>query len=50
MNAQWLAPAGWMSVETSRDDKVDPGELELDTTRDVGRARLTLLRLPLPPS
>jgi 16S rRNA (guanine966-N2)-methyltransferase len=50
MNAQWLAPGGWMSVETSRDDKVDPGELELDTTRDVGRARLTLLRLPLPPS
>ena len=42
--ANWLAPAGWLSVETSRDDGVDPGELAVDTVRDVGRARLTLLR------
>jgi len=44
--AGWLAPGGWMSVETSREDSVDPGELTIETTRDVGRARLTLLRRP----
>jgi len=44
--AGWLAPGGWMSVETSRTDDVDPGNLEIDTVRDVGRARLTLLRKP----
>jgi 16S rRNA (guanine966-N2)-methyltransferase len=42
----WLAPGGWMSVETSRDDDVDPAGLEIDAVRDVGRARLTLLRRP----
>jgi 16S rRNA (guanine966-N2)-methyltransferase len=44
LKSGWLAPDGWMSVETSRDDSVDPAELEIDTARDVGRARLTLLR------
>jgi len=44
--AGWLAVGGWMSVETSRDDKVDPGDFIQDTTRVVGRARLTLLRHP----
>jgi 16S rRNA (guanine966-N2)-methyltransferase len=42
--AGWLGPAGWMSIETSRDDQVDPGTLTIDTVRDVGRARLTLMR------
>ena len=44
LNAEWLACGGWLSIETSRDDTVDPAELALDTVRDVGRARLTLLR------
>jgi 16S rRNA (guanine966-N2)-methyltransferase len=44
--AEWLAPGGWMSVETERGDTVEPGQLELVTTRDVGRARLWLLRRP----
>ena len=44
--ADWLAPGGWMSVETSRDDQLDPCGLEVDVVRDVGRARLTLLRRP----
>ena len=35
---------GWMSVETSRDDDIDPGDLAVEATRNVGRARLTLLR------
>ena len=46
IHSGWLAAGGWMSVETSRDDAVDPLGLELDAVRDVGRARLTLLRRP----
>jgi 16S rRNA (guanine966-N2)-methyltransferase len=42
--ADWLAPGGWLTVETSRNDAVDAGELTVDATRDVGRARVTLLR------
>jgi 16S rRNA (guanine966-N2)-methyltransferase len=44
--AEWLAAGGWLSVETSRTERVEPGELLVEATRDVGRARLTLLRRP----
>ncbi|HEX8840470.1 MAG TPA: 16S rRNA (guanine(966)-N(2))-methyltransferase RsmD [Sphingomicrobium sp.] len=44
MRAGWLAPGGWMTVETSRGDEVDGAGLELDAVREIGRARLTLLR------
>ena len=44
--AGWLASGGWMSVETGRGEDVDPGELLVEATRDVGKARLTLLRRP----
>ena len=44
--AGWLAPGGWFSVETARDDSLEPGELELEAERIVGRARLWLLRRP----
>jgi len=44
VHSDWLAHGGWMSVETGSDDRVDPLDLELDAVRDVGRARLTLLR------
>lgn len=44
--AGWLAPGGWMSVETARADAVDAAGFELETDRVVGRARLTLLRRP----
>ena len=44
--ADWLAPGGWVSIETARGDAVDPGDLAVDAARDVGRARLTLLRRP----
>jgi 16S rRNA (guanine966-N2)-methyltransferase len=44
--ASWLANGGWMSVETSRVDTVDPGDMIVEATREVGRARLTLLRRP----
>ena len=43
--AGWLAKGGWMAVETHRGDPVEPPTgWELVAERDVGRARLTLLR------
>jgi 16S rRNA (guanine966-N2)-methyltransferase len=44
LNAGWLARGGWLSVETSRGDHVDRAGLEIAVTREIGRARLTLLR------
>lgn len=44
--ASWLAPGGWMSVETERSDELAPGALRIDAERVVGRARLWLLRRP----
>lgn len=44
--AGWLTAGGWMSVETSRKDPVQAGPFTIQTEREVGRARLTLLRLP----
>jgi len=42
--ADWLAPGGWLSVETGRGDEIAPGPYLIDASRNVGRARLTLLR------
>lgn len=39
----WLAPGGWLAVETERGDFVEPGSLSVEAERDIGRARLTLL-------
>jgi 16S rRNA (guanine966-N2)-methyltransferase len=44
--AGWLASGGWISVETARGEDVEPGPLTIDAVRDVGSARLTLLRRP----
>ena len=44
MTGNWLAPGGWMAVETERGATVDPGPLTVEVERDTGRARLTLLR------
>lgn len=44
--ADWLAPGGLMSVETDRRDPVEAGDYEIDTEREIGRARITLLRRP----
>jgi 16S rRNA (guanine966-N2)-methyltransferase len=46
LDAGWLAPGGWMSVETGRSETVHPCGLIVEATRDVGRARLTFLRCP----
>ena len=43
--AGWLAGGGWMAVETQRGDTVTPPkDWEIVAERDIGRARLTLLR------
>ena len=43
-DADWLAPGGWMSVETARGDRVDLLDYSVEAERDFGRAKLTLLR------
>ena len=45
-DAGWLAKGGWLGVETSRGDAVNAGDFTIETTRHVGRARLTFLRCP----
>ena len=45
-SAGWLTPGGWLSVETARGDDVDTGPFDLVVIRNVGRARITLLRRP----
>lgn len=45
-DAGWLASGGWMAVETQRGDGVEPGAWSVEAERDVGRARLTLVRAP----
>ena len=44
--AGWLAPGGWLAIETARGDAVDPGAFDIEAERDSARARLTLLRRP----
>ena len=48
--AGWLASGGWIGVESARKDKVSADGLELVVERDVGAARITLLRRPSTPS
>lgn len=40
----WTAPGSWTAIETERGEAVDPHGFTLDAERDVGRARVTLLR------
>lgn len=42
--ADWLAEGGWMSVETARDEPVNPLDYTFEAEREFGRAKLTLLR------
>ncbi|MDG2003252.1 MAG: RsmD family RNA methyltransferase, partial [Novosphingobium sp.] len=41
----WIGPASWVSLETARDEAVSVKGYAADATRDVGKARLHLLRL-----
>jgi 16S rRNA (guanine966-N2)-methyltransferase len=49
-DAGWLAPGGWMAIETARNDTIDPGEWTVEADRNVGRARITLMRSSSRPS
>lgn len=40
----WTGPATWIAIETSRGETVDVAGFTLDATRDVGKARLHILR------
>lgn len=40
----WTGPATWISIETDRREDVEVKGFVVDATRDVGKARLTLLR------
>jgi 16S rRNA (guanine966-N2)-methyltransferase len=43
--AQWLNPGGWLAIETPRGAIIEaPESMSVEATRDVGRARITLLR------
>ncbi|MEO6433276.1 MAG: 16S rRNA (guanine(966)-N(2))-methyltransferase RsmD [Sphingomicrobium sp.] len=44
MAASWLAPGGWLVVETERREAVAHDALTVEAERVVGRARLTFLR------
>ena len=44
MHAGWLAPGGWLAIETAKSDRIDAETLTIDAERPVGRALLTLLR------
>lgn len=46
LKSGWLARGGWMSIETPAREKIETADLVLEAVRDVGRARLTLLRRP----
>lgn len=41
----WLSHGGWIAIETHRDEAVaPPSGWQVETERNVGRARITLLR------
>ena len=43
--AGWLAPGGLLSVESAKGDAVAADGLSVEAERNVGRARVTLMRL-----
>lgn len=40
----WTGPATWIAIETGRDETIAVKGFEIDATRDVGKARLHILR------
>ncbi|WP_340264058.1 16S rRNA (guanine(966)-N(2))-methyltransferase RsmD [Sphingobium mellinum] len=40
----WTGPATWISIETDRREDVEVKGFTIDAARDIGKARLTLLR------
>ena len=46
----WIGPASWIALETAHDEKVSVKALEIESDRKVGKARLTLMRVPDDPA
>lgn len=42
----WIGPASWIALETARDEDPRVKALEVESMRQVGSARITLLRMP----
>jgi 16S rRNA (guanine966-N2)-methyltransferase len=42
----WIGEASWVALETAHDEVVQVKALEIESERKVGKARLTLLRIP----
>jgi 16S rRNA (guanine966-N2)-methyltransferase len=42
----WIGPGSWVSLETAHNEPVQVKSLEIESERKVGKARITLLRLP----
>lgn len=42
----WIGEATWIALETAQDEKVQVKTLEIESERKVGKAKLSLLRLP----
>ncbi len=40
----WIAPGAWISLETAKHEALELKDFAIDTVRDVGKARVTLLR------
>lgn len=40
----WISPASWISIETDRKEDITVKGFEVETVRDIGKARLHLLR------
>lgn len=40
----WFAPATWITVETGNKEEVDVKGFTIDTERNIGKAKITLLR------
>jgi len=44
LDSGWPDRGAWIAIETARGDAVDPQGCTVEAERDVGRARITLLR------
>jgi len=40
----WVGPATWVSIETDRREDIEVKGFEVETVRDIGKARLHILR------
>ena len=40
----WIGPSTWISIETGREETVSIKDFEVEATRDVGKARLHIVR------